>query len=61
VEKASDLMLGIHLAPDIKLAEMFETLIIFLNDILTIVKMYDEEFTVEILRKFKEATEGVPD
>jgi len=43
-----------------KLAEKFETLMIFLNDILTIVKMYDEEFTPFILSRIKENVEGTP-
>ena len=48
-------------ASDLKLAEKFETLMIFLNDILTIVKMYDEEFTPAIVQRIKENTEGKPD
>lgn len=43
------MLLEVHEVSDLKLAEMFETLMIFLNDILTIVKMYDEEFTPAIM------------
>ena len=39
---------------DIKQAETFESLVIYLNDILTVIKMYDEEFTPFVLARVKE-------
>lgn len=53
-EKAEEVIVGVDLCSDTKQAEKFESLIIYLNDVLTIVKKYDEEFTPFIIDKIKD-------
>jgi len=51
---AQEMIKEIDKLSDIKQAEIFESLIIYMNDILTVIKMYDEEFTPFVISKVKE-------
>jgi hypothetical protein len=58
-EKAEQLVSGQTKHSALSSAERFEALVIYLNDTLTIVNMYDEEFTPFITDKIKENVEGL--
>jgi len=57
-DRAKEMTKDVDSMSDLKQAETFESLVIFLNDVLTVIKMYDEEFTPFVIAWVKENTDS---
>ena len=57
-ERAQEMAREVDSMSETKQAECFESLMIYMNDVLTIIKLYDEEFTPFVVARVKENLEG---